>query len=351
MVYRVGIIGTGAFAAVHARALNALGERVSIVGAAGVDADQGTAFCREHSIRAWYPSADALLDALRPDLVHICTPPATHAPLARAALVSGAHVLCEKPLCASLAALDELEAVESQSGRTLSTIFQWRFGAAAQHVKRLIDAGELGALRAAVCHTLWYRGPEYYAVPWRGRAAESLGGTIMGHGIHLVDLLLWLVPGWRDVFARLTTLDQPIEVDNLAAALVTFESGAFASVISSAVSPRQETYLRLDFQRATVEVTALYDYDSPNWRITPLNQTDAGRWDITEHGPNSIGAQVTALLDSLDRGERPLVSGPEARRIIEFMTALHKSAATRGPIAQGTIGPEDAFYREMRGGL
>lgn len=345
---RVALIGTGAFAAVHARALRALPDRVALVGVAGTNEHEGQIFAEQHAIPAFFTSAEALLDALRPDLVHICTPPATHAALARLALEAGAHVLCEKPLCGSLAALDELEAVERASRKTLSTIFQWRFGAAARHFKRLIEAGELGELRVAVCHTLWYRGPDYYAVPWRGNAEASLGGTIMGHGIHLVDLMLWLIPGWTDVHARLATLDQPIEVDNLAAALVGFGSGAFGSIISSAVSPRQETVLRLDFQRATVEVRGLYDYDSDDWRITPLDPADAGRWDVTEYGPNTIGAQVSALLDSLERGERPLVSGPEARRILEFMTALHKSARTGRTVARGTIAPGDPFYQSMR---
>ncbi|MCS7070894.1 MAG: Gfo/Idh/MocA family oxidoreductase [Anaerolinea sp.] len=347
MRYRVGLVGTGAFAAVHVRALRALNGRVQIVGAASPDPVQGKAFCHEHDIPAWFPSAADLLETVHPDLIHICTPPATHAPLARVALEAGAHVLCEKPLCASLAELDALEALETASGRTLSTVFQWRFGAAAQHVKRLIAAGELGALRAAVCHTLWYRGPDYYAVPWRARLAESLGGTIMGHGIHLIDLLLWLIPDWHDVYARLTTLDRPIEVDNLAAALVSFKNGALASIMSSALSPRQETYLRLDFQRATVEVSALYEYDSANWRITPLERADEGRWDVKERGPNTIQAQVIALLDGLDRGERPPVSGPEARRIVEFMTALHKSAALDQAVARGTIQTDDPFYHNM----
>ncbi len=345
---RVALIGTGAFAAVHARALRALSDRVELVGVAGTNEREGRVFAAQHAVPAFFTSAEAMLDRLRPDLVHICTPPATHAPLARLALQAGAHVLCEKPLCGSLAALDELEAVERASTKTLSTIFQWRFGAAARHVKRLIEAGELGELRAAVCHTLWYRGPEYYAVPWRANADASLGGTIMGHGIHLVDLMLWLVPGWADVYARLATLDQPIEVDNLAAALVGFAGGAVGSIMSSAVSPRQETVLRLDFQRATVEVTALYDYDSDDWHITPLDPADAGRWTITEDGANSIGAQVSALLDSLERGERPLVSGPEARRIIEFMTALHKSAATGQTVTRGSVRPGDPFYASMR---
>ncbi|MFN8531772.1 MAG: Gfo/Idh/MocA family oxidoreductase, partial [Anaerolineae bacterium] len=282
------------------------------------------------------------------DIVHLCTPPITHAPLAKLALKAGAHVLSEKPLCGSLAEFESLERVQAESGRSLSTVFQWRFGAAAQHVKRLITAGEFGDLRAAVCHTLWYRGSDYYNNPWRGKWEASLGGTIMGHGIHLIDLMLWLIPDWRDVYARLATFDQPIEVDNLAAALIGFRDGAFGSVMSSAVSPRQETYLRLDFQKATVEVRALYEYDSDDWSITALDPADQERWQIRDFGRNSIGAQVTAMLDSLDRGERPLVTGAEARRILEFMTALHKSAYTGYAVDQGSIQAGDPFYDSMR---
>ncbi|MFN8531140.1 MAG: Gfo/Idh/MocA family oxidoreductase, partial [Anaerolineae bacterium] len=142
MVYRVGIIGTGAFAHTHAQALMTLRDRVEIVAAANIDSAQGEAFCRQYDIPALYPSAEALLESAHPDIVHLCTPPITHAPLAKLALKAGAHVLSEKPLCGSLAEFESLEQVQAESGRSLSTVFQWRFGAAAQHVKRLIAAGE-----------------------------------------------------------------------------------------------------------------------------------------------------------------------------------------------------------------
>jgi len=349
MVYKVGIIGTGDFAHAHAQALNAMPDRVRIVGAASPDAAQGVAFCQKYDIPAHYTAANDLFAQAQPDIVHICTPPTTHAPLAKLSLAAGAHVLCEKPLCGSLAALDELEQVEQASGRTLSTIFQWRFGAAAQHYHKLITSGEFGDLRAVVCNTLWYRGDDYYAVPWRGNREQSLGGTIMGHGIHLIDLMLWLLPDWRDVYARLGTFDYPIEVDNLAAALIGFGNGAFGNIISSAVSPRQETYLRLDFQKATLEVRGLYQYDSDDWTLTPRDPADQGRWQVRETGRNEVGAQIRALLDSLDRGERPLVSGAEARRILDFMTALHKSAYTDRRVERGSIGTDDPFYGSMHG--
>ena len=44
-----------------------------------------------------------------------------------------------------------------------------------------------------VCNTLWYRPDDYYAVPWRGRWETELGGVSMCLGIHLLDLLLFLL--------------------------------------------------------------------------------------------------------------------------------------------------------------
>ena len=55
------------------------------------------------------------------------------------------------------------------------------------------------------------------------------------------------------------------------------------------------------------------------------------------------------LLDSLDRGKRPLVSGIEARRIVEFIACLYKSAFTGQPVARGSITPGDPFYASMNG--
>lgn len=203
---KVGILGTGSFAHSHAQALLALNDRVQIVAAADPTPERGTAFCAHYGIPAYYPNATALLRDAQPDLIHICTPPITHVPLVLKSLNSGTHVLCEKPLCGSLADFDTLQSATQTSGRTLSNIFQWRFGSAAQKLKHMLDTHALGELRVAVCHTLWYRGDDYYAVKWRGSWEQALGGTLMGHGIHLIDLLLWLVPDWREVYARVEHL-------------------------------------------------------------------------------------------------------------------------------------------------
>jgi predicted dehydrogenase len=352
--YRVAIVGTGKSVGNHLTAIQELGDRVELVAAVDLDEARVCQICAEHDIPHWYTDARAMLDAERPDLVHIVTPPAPHKQLIIDALDAGAWALCEKPFVASLAEFDQVMAAEERTGRYASTIFQWRFGAAAKHVKRLIGEGQLGRPLVGVCNTMWYRTDEYYRVPWRGRWETEVGGPTATLGIHLTDLFLWLYGGWRDVQAQMATLDRDIQVEDVAMALVRFDSGALGSVVNSVLSPRQESYLRLDLQRATVEVNALYRYTNDHWRITaPDSDPDPAAlaaWrQIDGMSPGSHAAQLRDLLDCMDAGVRPPASGLDSRSTMEFTASLYKAALSGGIVSRGTITPDDPFYYAMNG--
>jgi predicted dehydrogenase len=134
-------------------------------------------------------------------------------------------------------------------------------------------------------------------------------------------------------------------------ALVRFGNGALGTIGSSTLSPRQTTTLRIDFQRGTLEVEALYSYRNENWRFTPLDpQEDFSAWQpIAGDYPSDHAAQLAQILDSMDAGTRPPVSGDEGRRILEFTTSLYKSAFTGQPVARGSIAPGDPYYRSLSG--
>lgn len=355
-VYKLAIIGTGASVNNHLSAIRALGDRVELACAVDLDAERVQAISQEQGIPRWYQDAAAMLRAEQPDLVHIVTPPATHKALCIQALDAGAWVFCEKPLCASLAEFDEIARAEERTRRYVSTIFQWRFGSAAKHLKRLIEADALGKPLVALCHTMWFRGQDYYDVVWRGKWETEIGGPTMTLGIHLTDLLLWLLGDWHEVTALASTLDRQIEVEDVAMASVRFERGTLASIVNSALSPRQETHLRLDFQQASVEVKALYRYSNDNWAFSLPDGVDnpaaVAEWaQLTEDTAATHEAQLSDLLDSMDRQARPAVSGDEARRIIEFSASLYKSALTGRPVVRGEITPSDPFYHAMNGGM
>ncbi|MBI2513149.1 MAG: Gfo/Idh/MocA family oxidoreductase [Opitutae bacterium] len=353
-VYRAALVGTGSIGDAHIRAVEATQQRVTLEAAVDIDATRVAEFAQRHSIPRTFTDYETMLREVRPDFVLIATPPGQHAAMSVAAMESGAWVLCEKPLCGSLAELDQIQAAEARTGCYTACIFQMRFGASTAHVRRLADTGQLGRPLVGVCNTLWYRDPAYYAVPWRGRWETELGGPTMGLGIHAMDHFLHLFGDWREVRAIAGTLDRAIEVEDVSMALVTFANGAFGSIVNSALSPRQETYLRLDYQRATLELTHLYGYTRDNWRFTPVPPAqDDGLLQAWQSFPPDVsashGTQLCALVADRDANRRPLTSGEEARKTVDLLTAIYKSAFTGEVVTRGSIRPGDPFYSVLHG--
>ena len=351
--YRVAIVGTGAIADYHMQALNEMGQRVEVVAAVDVVHERVEAYSTKYALPRFYTDVREMLEREQPDLVHIATPPHTHYELVLLSLRSGASVLCEKPLCLSLAELDHISAVEEQTGKYCSSVFQWRFGSGGQHLKHLIQAEALGRPLVGLCQTTWFRNAAYYQVPWRGKWSTEGGGPTMGHGIHAMDLFLWLLGDWAEVSALTGTLDREIEVEDVSLAMVRFKNRALGSIVNSVLSPREETYLRFDFQKASVELTALYSYTNKNWRFSPQpaqDQAVLARWqELSQDQPVSHAAQLACLLDSLDQGVRPLSSTLDVRPTLECITAIYKSAATGCIVQQGSIVEGDPFYEHVAG--
>jgi predicted dehydrogenase len=237
-------------------------------------------------------------------------------------------------------------------------VFQQRFASSTAHVRQLAAEGLFGRPLVAVCHTLWYRDAAYYAVPWRGKWATEFGGPTMSLGIHAMDHLLHLLGDWAEVRAQAATLDREVEVEDVSLALLRFANGAHASIVNSALSPRQETSIRIDYQRATIELTHLYTYTRDNWKLTlaPGAADEAEQLaEAWRRFPPDTGsthtAQLAAFIADMDAGVRPLTSGDDARRTLELLTAIYKSAFTGQPVTRGSIVPGDPFYTALHGGL
>ena len=374
--FRAVIIGTGNIARQHARGLQAHAALVDLVAVQDINLSVAKTFATAHGVPAVYATTAELLAGAKPDLVHICTPPSFHTALAIQCMEAGAHVLCEKPLCASLAELDLIQMAEKRTGRFCASVFQMRYGSSVQHVRDVLAAGEVGRPLVAVCNTLWFRSPAYYEVPWRGKWTNELGGPTVGHGIHLMDQMLYVLGEWSSLRAVARTADRAIEVEDLSVAMVEFKSGCVATVINSILSPREETYLRIDLQQATVELTHLYGFNNQSWRFTPRPgaAADAQAKLVATPAPGTAApsissgpgfdrlcalpadrpanheAHIGGVLADLRLGTVPLTAGPEARNTIELLTAIYKSSFTGQAVARGSIVPGDPFYEAFHGG-
>ncbi len=318
---RVAIVGTGGIARIHAAALRpaAPGPSAAVLAAAAdVDPDRLATFAREHGVPATYRHLDDLLAAARPDLVHICTPPHAHHQQALACLRAGVSVLVEKPPVISLREFDELTAAEAGSaavgpGPWFATVYQHRFGAAQRHFKALATDGTFGRPLLAVCHTMWFRDQAYFDVPWRGRWDTEGGGPTMGHGIHQMDMLLDVLGDWAEVRAIARRQARRTRTEDVSLAHVTFASGAVASVVNSVLSPREESYLRFDFTRASVEVTHLYGYTDDDWRGGMRRPTSVRVTACGSRPGSSTGWSTRAACGSWSSWRTPACPRPAMR--------------------------------------
>lgn len=348
---RVAIIGTGGISHAHAEALQQH-PGVELTAAIDLDPGRAEAFASKWGIaRTAAGLSEAVLGGL--DLVAICTPPSSHFPLALEALTYGLHAVIEKPPALSLRQMRELEAAEAASAGTLSCVFQQRFGSGAQRLLALQEAGALGKSLVGTCNTLWFRDQSYFDVPWRGLWDVEGGGPTMGHGIHQFDLLLHLWGPWAEVTAFAGKLARKTDTEDASAAVVRFESGALATVINSVISPRQTSYLRLDYENATVELEHLYGYSDRNWTVTaaPGREDVVGLWNQGGDLPSGHGAQYQALIRSIQDGGHPPVSIADAYSTLELAAAIYASSVNGTTIARGQINESSPFFTRMDGHL
>jgi predicted dehydrogenase len=349
----VALVGTGSIAKTHVEALRALGDQASVVAATDIDPARLRGFCDAYAIPGRHESLAALLAAGRPELVHVCTPPGSHAGLALACLQAGCSVLVEKPPALSLRDLHAVAAAQGASGPWFATVFQHRFGSGAQRLRRMIADGALGRPLVALCTTAWFRDQAYFDVPWRGRWDTEGGGPTMGHGIHQIDLLAYLLGDWSEVSAIVRRQARRTQTEDVSLAHVTFASGAVASVVNSVLSPREETYLRFDFERATVELTHLYGYSDDNWRVTAAPGWESevrAAWAAGEQGTASgHGAQFAAVLSALKQGIAPPVDAGSTLRTMQLIAGIYASALLGRPVHAGDLGPASPFYQRMYG--
>jgi predicted dehydrogenase len=247
------------------------------------------------------------------------------------------HVVCEKPFARSLAEVDAVIATQARSRGRCMPIFQYRFGDGIARVRHVIQSGLAGRHFVSSAETAKRRGPDYYAVTWRGKFATELGGVLLTQAIHIHDLLLWLIGPVAEVACFKTTRVNPIEVEDCAVGSLRMGDGSLASIAATLGSARQVTRLRLCFENVTFEKQC-FDEDSMRpgnepWTTIPkdpeVGQAIAAK--AAEVPPASAWfvGQYERFHQALADGTQFPVTLDDARASIELITAMFESDETR----------------------
>jgi predicted dehydrogenase len=144
MRIRVALLGCGRIAHVHAGYLRQLPE-VEFIGACDVDPASRERFTARWQVPT-FAGVDELIAAAEPQVVHVLTPPATHAKLTIELLEAGLHVLVEKPMALTVADADVMVAAARRTGRLLTVDHNRWFDPVMQQARALLETGRLGTL-------------------------------------------------------------------------------------------------------------------------------------------------------------------------------------------------------------
>lgn len=353
---RVAVLGAGGIGtAAHLPSITGLVDKAELVAVVEPDPEKRRLAQERFAVGAVYERADEMLDDVRPELVMVATPPYTHADLVVQVLESGAWAFCEKPLCGSLRDADRIIEAEQRTGQWCVTVSQFRYAGGSRQVSATLREGTWGRPLLGVAHTAWYRGPEYWTVPWRGKIGTEFGGSTTTQAHHAIDLMLWLMGEWESVSAYTGTIARQIEVEDTSVGAVRFRSGAMGTVLATIASHHQHTRVAVHAEHASVELNTLYRPLLGEWSVvqTRPDGTSAtvDRWAGPEEPEveHQHQAQLSRIIDAHRTGRKPELTGVEARSMLEFLTAYYKSAATGRAVVAGEIEPNDPFYDALSG--
>lgn len=326
---RVAIVGLGVGAA-HADGFRRLPDDFDVAVVADPDASR-VEFVQSFTGAEAASSLDDVLARDDIDIVSLATPPFLHREQVQAVLHAGKHAICEKPLVGSLADVDVLARAEAETGRWVMPIFQYRYGRGLQKLLHLVDVGLAGRCHTVSVDVSWRRRPAYYAVPWRGRHATELGGILLSHCVHALDMVTLVVGAPTRAFARTATRVNDVETEDCASVSLLLPDGGFATMSATLGSCVEISRHRFVFERLVAESnTEPYENHREPWTFVGDCDADQAEIDETlaafEPGPELYKGQFARLAAAMRCGDPPPATLDDARASLELLTALYWSA-------------------------
>lgn len=248
---KVGIIGTGSISVSHIEAYQN-NDNVELYAFCDLKEERLKYMADKYKVTRTFTDMNEMLSLKEIDAVSICTWNSAHAPCTIAALNAGKHVLCEKPMSVSQEDAKAMKEAADKNGKLLMIGFVRRYGNDCNILKDFIQSDYFGELYYAKATYLRRKGNPG---GWFGEKARSGGGPLIDLGVHVIDLVRYLMGNPKPVsvygaaFKKLgdrknikgkqtyrasgATVHDICDVEDLAAALIRFDNGAVLSIEAS----------------------------------------------------------------------------------------------------------------------
>ncbi len=284
---KVGVIGTGFIGPAHVEALRRLG--IEVVAVAGPRIDGVAEKAKAMHVGQYYETAEALINDPAVNVVHITSPNYAHHAQARAALLAGKHVVCEKPLAMNSAESIELVQLAAEKRLVNAVNFNIRFYPISHQARHIVQNGDLGDVY--IVQGSYLQDWLLYPTDWNWRLEPQYSGemrAVADIGSHWLDLTTFIT-GLKveSVMADFKTFlpvrqkptrpvetftgklqtaqdyeEQPIHTEDYATVLLRYTNGARGVMTVSQVSAgrKNRVYYEIDGAKASIA----WDGERPN---------------------------------------------------------------------------------------
>lgn len=350
-VYQIGIVGCGGIAnGKHMPSLSKL-ENVEMVAFCDIIPERA----EEAAAKFGTPEAKVYADYKEMlaeeqlDIVHVLTPNDAHADISIAALESGHHVMCEKPMAKTAADARRMVEAAKRSGKKLTIGYNNRFRADSWYMKKLCEEGELGDIYFAKAHAIRRR-----AVPTWGVFLDEEkqgGGPLIDIGTHALDLTLWMMDNYKPKVVLGTKYHELAKRENAANAwgpwdpekftvedsafgMIVMENGATVMLESSwALNSLEvdEAKCSLSGTEAGADMKGGLRINGEKFSRLYTNEIELGSGGVAFYdgqAENASDVEMRKWIEAIDEDLEPVVTPEQACVVSEILEAIYESART-----------------------
>lgn len=347
---KVGIIGAGGISHSHIEAFKKIPE-IDVVAISDPNETKLSFVAEKCGILKRFINWENIIDE-QLDIVSICSPNVFHAQQSIAALKSGKHVICEKPVAMNIEEATSIIETAKQTNNKFMVAFCHRFAHHSQFIKKMIENNQMGEIYFAKASCLRRRGIPGLGT-WFTTKKLAGGGPLIDIGVHILDLAVYLMGcpepqlvvgvtynkfknqavdgGWPPVWSRVG--DKPtgtFDVEDLAAAFIKFKNNT-TLFLEASWAGNSESGLKIALMGTKYGVQYWTEAKPPLKIYGDINGVVT---DTTAEFPsvNVYQAEIEHFVNCVRNNTQPITTSKEILTVVKIIENIYRSAETGKPM-------------------
>lgn len=312
---RFALVGTGGIAQTYAQAFQTSG-CCELVAVADVRLEASKAFAEPFGAKA-FDNYRTLAEQILPDAVIIATPPDSHPEIASFFMRKGVHVLCEKPLCLSVAEAHAMIETAQQAQVVFTMATKFRYCEDVVKAKAIIASGVLGEI---IQFENAFTAKVDMSKRWNSDKKTAGGGVLIDNGTHSVDIIRYFLGAITDVITVETGKTQNLSVDENVKLFAKTEKGVIAAVdLTWGINKELPHFISIYGTNGTLHI---------GWRESKYKINSSPDWNIFGTGYDKVQAfraKLENFRNAIVEKEELLTKPADALASVEVIEAAYRS--------------------------